>query len=59
MVLGMHLEEGFRVSALSNFVEFGTCRKEMVENDDILRLITNRQRFPIHHQVLGLSMALT
>jgi hypothetical protein len=59
LVLGIDLEEGLKRPAPSNFVEFGICRKEVEENDDILRLITNRQSFPIYHQVLGLYMAVT
>jgi len=59
LVLGIELEGGLKGPAPSNFVEFGICRKELEEKDDILRLITNRQRFPIYYEALGVSMALT
>ena len=59
MVLGIDLEECLKGPALCNFVEFGICRKELLENDDIPRLITNRQRFPIHYQLMGRSITLT
>jgi hypothetical protein len=57
LVLGIDLQEGLIGPELSNFVEFGIRQKELF--DDIPRLITNRQRFPIPYQVQDRSTTLT